>query len=125
MQTYTKYDFHDANVKVCEGLTAKKLKELGFTNCVKDRYYFCRTISTNSKDDRFHETFNLTITNKFTKVETDILDETFLQPCIPYVEYYLGERTFESCTPYIQEGIKKCDEYIQSLVDNKVIYFIK
>ena len=27
---YSKYDFHDDKVEVCEGLTAEKLKELGF-----------------------------------------------------------------------------------------------
>ncbi len=124
-KTYTKYDFHDDNVEVCEGLNAKKLKELGFTNFAKGRWYFCITISTNPKDDRFHETFNLTITDNFTKLESDILDEAFLQPCIPYVEYYLGEKAFEDCTPYIQKGIKKCDEYIEFLVDNNVIKFKK
>lgn len=124
-KTYTKYDFHDDNVEVCEGLNDKKLKELGFTNFVKGRYYFCRTISTDSKNNRFHETFNLTITDNFTKLESDILDEAFLQPCIPYVEYYLGEKAFEDCTPYIQGGIEKCDEYIKFLVDNNVIRFKK
>jgi hypothetical protein len=120
---YSKYDFHDDKVEVCKGLTAKKLKELGFTNHVKDRWYFCRTISTYSKDNRFHETLNLIITDNFTKLESNILDEAFLQPAIPYVEYYLKEKAFEDCTPYIQEGIKKCDEHIKFLVDNNVIRF--
>ena len=57
------------------------------------------------------------------KSDVEILDDAFCQPSIPFVEYYLNERTFESLTPYCQEGVKKCDEYIQWLVDNKVIYF--
>ena len=123
---YTKYNFNDDKVELCEGLTTEKLKSLGFTNYNPKKWYFCRTISeaTYKSGERFSETFNLSIDSKtFTKLEIDILDEAFLQPCIPYAEYYLSEKAFEDCTPYIQEGIKKCDEYIKFLVDNNVIRF--
>ena len=123
---YTKYNFNDDKVELCEGLTAEKLKSLGFTNYNPKTWYFCRTISeaTYNSRERFSETFNLSIDSEtFTKLETDILDEAFLQPCLPYVEYYLKKKAFEDCTPYIQEGIKKCDDYIKMLVDNEVIRF--
>lgn len=120
---YSKYDFHDDKVEVCKGLTAEKLKELGFTNHVKDRWYFCRIISEYKPGHYLHETLNLTITDNFTKLDSDILDEAFLQPALPYVEYYLREKAFEDCTPYIQNGIRKCDDYIKYLVDNNVIRF--
>lgn len=116
----TKYDFN--HVKLCEGITAEKLKEAGFTNHDPKWWYFCRSINEDNK--RFDVTFNVSIDSKtFTKLETDILDEACLQPCLPYVYYYLGEKEYESCTPYVQRGIKKCDDIIQSLIDNKIIYF--
>jgi len=123
---YSKYDFHDDKVEVCKGLTAKKLKELGFTNYDPKTWYFCRTISEAiyQGGNRFSETLNISIDSEtFTKLETDILDEAFCQPCLPYVEYYLKERAFEDCRPYVQNGIRKCDDYIKYLVDNEVIRF--
>lgn len=122
-KTYTKYDFHNESVEVCEGLNAEKLKNLGFTNYVKGKWYFCRTISASKRDSSLCETINIIIYDNFTKLDSDLLDEAFCQPCIPYAEYYLKERAFEDCTSYIQEGIKKCDEYIKFLVDNNVIRF--
>ena len=123
---YSKYDFHDDKVEVCKGLTAEKLKSLGFTNYNPKTWYFCRTISeaTYQGGARFSETLNISIDSKtFTKLETNILDDAFCQPAIPYVEYYLREKAFEDCTPYIQNGIRKCDDYIKYLVDNEVIRF--
>ena len=119
--TYTKYNL--GKVKVCEGLTTEKLKELGFTNYNPKKWYFCRTISQNEKAKQFHETFNVHISDDLLNIEIDILDEAFLQPAYPYFHYYLEELPFEKCSPYIQEGIKKCDEYIKHLVDNGVFYF--
>lgn len=123
---YTKYNFKKDKVELCEGLTAEKLKSLGFTNYNPKKWYFCRTISeaTYKGGDRFSETLNIRIDSKtFTKLETDILDEAFLQPALNYVEYYLGEKPFESLSKYCQEGVKRCDDYIKYLVDNNVIRF--
>ncbi len=119
-KTYTEFNFN--HVELCKGLNEDILKKLGFTNYYKPNWCFCRTISK-SKTGNFSETFNLTIKKNFTEMDTDILDEAFLQPCLPYCEYYLGKKTFEECTPYIQEGIKKCDEYIRFLIENGVIKF--
>jgi len=116
----TKYDFN--NIKLCNGLNAEKLKKLGFSN-YKDSWSYCRTISSCKENYRFHETFNITIKDNFTKMESEILDEAFCQPFIPVCEYYMNERSFESLTPYCQEAVKKCNEHIQHLVDNNVIYF--
>ena len=120
-RTYTKYDFN--KVELCEGLNANKLKELGFTNYNPEAWYFCSTISQDEKHPSFHETFNIRISNHFKDLESEILDEAFCQPCLPYVEYYLHERPLEKCTPYICKGIKKCDEYIEFLIQNNVIRF--
>ncbi len=116
----TKYDFN--KVKLCNGLNSEKLKKLGFSN-YKDEWIFCRTISYCKENYSLHETFNLYIKNNFTEIDVDILDEAFCQPFIPVCEYYMNERAFESLTPYCQNSVKKCDEYIKWLVDNNVIYF--
>jgi len=116
----TKYNFN--KVKLCDSLNDEKLKKLGFTNYYEPHWCFCRTISR-SKTDNFSETFNLTIKENFTKMDIDILDEAFCQPFVPVCKYYMNECSFESLTPYCQEAVKKCDEYIQFLVNNNVIYF--
>jgi len=113
----TKYDFN--HVKLCEGITVEKLKEIGFTNYNPKRWTFYKSIN-----EGHGVTFNISIDSAtLSQLETDILDEACLQPCIPYVYYYLGEKEYESCTPYVQRGIEKCDKIIQSLIDNKIIYF--
>lgn len=122
-KTYTKYDFN--KVELCEGLNAEKLKELGFTNHNPKTWYFYRTISEETlRSGRFSETLNVSINVDFKHFEVDIFDEAFLQPCIPYVEYYMHKRAFEECTAYVQKGIQKCDEYIEFLIKNNVIRFV-
>ncbi len=122
---YTKYNFNDGKVEVCKGLNAEKLKSLGFTNYNPKVWYFCRTISEDvyKSGERFNETLNVRIKNNFKDLDVDILDEAFLQPALPYVEYYLGEKPFESLSKYCQDGVRKCDDYIKYLVDNNVIKF--
>lgn len=118
----TKYDFN--KIKLCDNLDENKLKKLGFTNYYKPNWCFDRTISSEKyKTGTYKESFILRISNNFKDLDVDFLDETICQPCIPYCEYYLSEKSLEELTPYIQNGIKKCDEYIKFLIDNKVIYF--
>ncbi len=121
---FTQYKLTDDNIELCKGLTAEKLKDLGFTNYNPKTWYYCRTISeaTYRGGERFSESFNVRIDSEtFTKLDIDLLDEAFCQPSLSYVRYYLGEIPFEDLSKYCQAGVKKCDEYIKFLIDNNII----
>lgn len=116
----TKYDFNKQ--KFCEGLTADKLKALGFTNHYKPVWYYNRVVSPDFKFGGV--TFNVSIElNNIQKSEIDILDEAFLQPLIPLFNYYMNESDYESLTKYQMTCVDNSDKIIQWLIDNNVIYF--
>lgn len=116
----TKYNFNKQ--KFCEGLTAEKLKDLGFTNHYKPHWYYNRIISPDLKYGGV--TINVSIDLKnIEKSEIDILDEAWLQPLPSLYRYYMNETDHESLTKYIQSCVKNCDKIIAWLIDNNIIYF--
>ena len=124
----TKYNFNKQ--KFCENLTEEKLKDLGFTNHYKPHWFFSRIINGKKSKKGNYGSFTDSICviidlNNMSKSNVEILDDAFCQPCIPLVEYYLNEKTFESLTSYCQEAVKNCDEIIKWLINNNVIYFEK
>lgn len=60
------------------------MREIGFTDHAKDRWYFCRMLEyPKDKKGRYHGfeiSFNVTIPKDGSDFSIDVLDEDFLQP---------------------------------------------
>lgn len=63
-------------------LEDSKMRELGFTDFCKDRWYFCRGINfPKTKEYRgFEVTFSIAIPKDGSDIRIDVLDEAFCQP---------------------------------------------
>lgn len=67
----------NANIKI-NILEENKMRELGFTDYCKDRWYYCKRVF---EKKNFIITFNLSINKQNLKdFSIDILDENYLQP---------------------------------------------
>lgn len=83
-------------------LPARKMKKLGFTNHVENRWYFVERVSRDGMT-----TLNITINRETGEYETLVLDEFFGQP-----EYYM------SMKPVYREEIKaRVNVIVQELND--------
>ena len=74
---------HGVNVKIKASiLSDDKMREIGFTDYAKDRWYFCRMIKfPNNKQYRnFEVSFSVTIPKDNSDISIDVLDEAFCQP---------------------------------------------
>lgn len=74
---------HCVNKKIKANiLEESKMRELGFTDFCKDRWYFCRGINfPNTKEYRgFEVTFSIAIPKDGSDIRIDVLDEAFCQP---------------------------------------------
>ena len=74
---------HGVNVKIKANiLSDDKMREIGFTDYAKDRWYFCRNIEfPNNKQYRnFEVSFSITIPKDGSDIRIDVLDEAFCQP---------------------------------------------
>lgn len=71
-----KLDNRGLNLAISSNLLSEeKMRELGFTDCVPEKWYFCRYVS----DDK-ETTFNVTIPKDGSRLAIDVFDENFLQP---------------------------------------------
>lgn len=63
-------------------LSDEKMREIGFTDYAKDRWYFCRCIEfPNTKEYRnFEVSFSVTVPKDGSEIRIDVLDEAFCQP---------------------------------------------
>ncbi|AVM24233.1 hypothetical protein [Bacillus pumilus] len=85
-------------------LEEEKMRELGFTDHAKTRWYLCKRL-------RDKITFNLTISKKSLKGKIDVLDELCLQP-YPY------ETMQNEASSIVKEGV---EEIIDKLKKEGVI----
>lgn len=63
-------------------LSEEKMREIGFTDHAKDRWYFCRILNFPKKERYrgFEISFSVTIPKDGSDFSIDVLDEDFLQP---------------------------------------------
>lgn len=59
-------------------LSDDEMREIGFTDYSKDRWYFCRVVQKFKYG--FDITFNVTIPKDGSDISIDILDDSFMQP---------------------------------------------
>lgn len=103
----------NANIKV-NILEESKMRELGFTDCCKDTWYYVETIF---KDKEFVVTFNLSVKKKNpNNFDIEVLDEAWCQP------YDYQKKLGES--PNFKTGLKihnNVQEIMKKLMDNGII----
>ena len=94
-------------------LSDKKMRDIGFTDHAKNRWYFMRSIKfPNIKEYRgFNISFNLTIFKDNSDIRIDILDEWFLQP---YDYQYVLQRNPQSeCANIVKKQVDKWLKYLR------------
>ncbi|RJS57499.1 hypothetical protein CJ481_17385 [Bacillus subtilis] len=92
-------------------LEHKQMRDIGFTDHVKTKWYFIKSIQPNI-------TFNLTIHKDSLKSEIDVLDERYLQP-FDY-QYYMEAYTREQLEfPYIIHD--KVQEIMANFIEQGII----
>lgn len=99
-------------------LSDEKMREIGFTDYAKDRWYFCRLIKfQNKKRYRgFEISFNVSIPKDNSDISIDVLDEDF---CQPYDYQCMLDKNpkFEPCL-IVKEQVEEWMKYLQ---DNGVL----
>ena len=94
-------------------LSDEKMRDIGFTDYSKDRWYFCRMIKfPNTKRYRgFDISFNVSILKDNSDIRIDVLDEDF---CQPYDYQYMLDKTpnFEPCL-IVKEQVEDWMKYLQ------------
>ncbi|KXZ22416.1 hypothetical protein P4T89_12605 [Bacillus nakamurai] len=92
-------------------LEEKQMRDIGFTDHVKSKWYFVKTIQPNI-------TFNLTINKNSLKGEIDVLDERYLQP-YDY-QYYMNVYTRKKLEfPHVTH--EKVQELMASFIEKGII----
>ncbi|APH36030.1 hypothetical protein BHE96_10770 [Bacillus subtilis] len=92
-------------------LEEKQMRDIGFTDHVKSKWYYIKTIQPNI-------TFNLTIDKNSLKGEIDVLNERCLQP-YDY-QYYMNVNTREKLEfPHIIHD--KVQEIMSYLIEEGII----
>ena len=99
-------------------LSDERMREIGFTDYGKDRWYFCRFINF-PKEKRYRGieiSFSVTIPKDGSDIRIDVLDEAFLQP---YDYQYMLEKNpqFKICL-IVKEQVEEWMKYLQ---DNGVL----
>ena len=92
------------------------MREIGFTDYCKDRWYFCRVVQKFKYG--FDITFNVTIPKDGSDIGIDILDDSFMQP---YDYQYMLDRNpnFEPALKVkeqVEEWIYKCNPGITTFM---------
>lgn len=98
-------------------LSDEEMRDIGFTDYAKDRWYFCRMIKfPNTKEYRgfnsaFKISFNLTIPKDGSDISIDVLNEAFGQP---YDYQYMLDKNpkFEPCL-IVKEQVEEWMQYLQ------------
>lgn len=94
-------------------LSDKEMRDIGFTDHAKDRWYFCKILKIpNSKQYRgFDISFNVTISKNSSNIRIDVLDEAF---CQPYDYQYVLKRNPKSeCANIVKEQVEEWMKYLQ------------
>lgn len=99
----------NANIKA-NILSDEEMRELGFTDYAKDRWYFCRGVGGKDSDI----SFNITIFKKTKDIQIDVLDEMFLQPYD--FQMYIGTVAVAN---RVYDDVQN---YMKFFMDNGVIY---
>ncbi|AOL97857.1 hypothetical protein JDW21_20310 [Bacillus subtilis] len=92
-------------------LEDKQMRDIGFTDHVKSKWYFIKSIQPNI-------TFNLTIHKKSLKGEIDVLDERYLQP-YDYQYYMKACTRAELEFPYVTND--KVQEIMANFIEQGII----
>lgn len=112
-----KLNSHGVNAKIkAHILDDAKMREIGFTDYAKDRWYFCRGINfkgikkkRNSKN--IDISFSVTIPKDGSDIRIDVLDEWF---CQPYdYQYILGKDPGHKIANIVKEQVEYCMEKLQ------------
>lgn len=94
-------------------LSDKEMRDIGFTDHSKDRWYFCRMIKfPNTKEYRgFDISFNVSIRKDNSNIRIDVLDEAF---CQPYdYQYVLKRSPKNEYANIVKEQVEKWMKYLQ------------
>ena len=95
-------------------LSEKEMREIGFTDYSKDRWFFCRSI-TFPREPRykgFDISFNVSIPKDGSDIRIDVLDEDF---CQPYdYQRILSKNPNHPCASIVNEQAERWMEYLQS-----------
>lgn len=94
-------------------LSDERMKEIGFTDYAKDRWYFCRMIRF-PKEKRYRNfeiSFNIIIPKDGSDVIIDVLDDDFCQP-YDYQAMLDKNPAFEPCL-IVKEQVEKWMKYLQ------------
>ena len=94
-------------------LSEKEMREIGFTDYSKDRWFFCRSI-TFPREPRykgFDISFNVSIPKDGSDIRIDVLDEDF---CQPYdYQRILSKNPNHPCASIVNEQVERWMEYLQ------------
>ena len=95
-------------------LSDKEMREIGFTDYSKDRWFFCRSI-TFPREPRykgFDISFSVSIPKDGSDIRIDVLDEDF---CQPYdYQRILSKNPNHPCASIVNEQVERWMEYLQS-----------
>ena len=95
-------------------LSEKEMREIGFTDYSKNRWFFCRSI-TFPREPRykgFDISFNVSIPKDGSDIGIDVLDEDFCQP-YDYQSMLHKNPIFEPAL-IVYEQVEELMEYLQS-----------
>lgn len=95
-------------------LSEKEMKEIGFTDCSKTTWFFCRSIKF-PKEVRYRNfdiSFSLSIPKDGSDIRIDVLDEDFCQP-YDYQSMLRKNPTFEPAL-IILDQVEEHMKYLQS-----------
>lgn len=108
-----KTNSHGVNAKI-KGhiLPESQMREIGFTDYAKDRWYFCRMIQFPKKKYRGLEiSFSVTIPKDGSDIRIDVLDEDF---CQPYdYQHFLSKNPQHKISNIIKEQVEDWMEMLQ------------
>lgn len=90
-------------------LSDEEMRNIGFTDCSKDTWYFCKVIKF--PKSRFDISFNVSIPKDNSDIRIDVLDEDF---CQPYDYQYMLDKT-PNFEPYliVKEQVEDWMKYLQ------------
>lgn len=114
-----KLNLHGVNAAIQGHIVSEeRMRELGFTDYAKDRWYFSKKIQfPKNKNWKYIDiTFNVTIPKDGSDIAIDVLDENFLQP-YDY-QHILNDNPNHPCAKIVSEQVEKWMEYLQ---DNGVL----
>ena len=94
-------------------LSEKEMREIGFTDYSKNRWFFCRSI-TFPREPRykgFDISFSVSIPKDCSDISIDVLDEDF---CQPYdYQRILSKNPNHPCASIVNEQVERWMEYLQ------------